>query len=175
MIESLKFKHFSIEREQRQQINITAPCLFHDTERASILQILLLKRNSIKDVQINLADDSVVIKFDQETLCKDDLLNLLDDVLANFSQKPREKIKRTDTRCPRCGGLEKEVSFFVEGMSCASCALYLQMVLSRNKKVSNVNIDYSTKKGFVSGCLSQDDIFDIVEKHGYSAHSTVES
>ena len=171
MVPSLKFKHFTVESEQDRQINISVPCLFNNHERASILQTILLKRKAVEELTINSVNNSVKIKFSSEKLIKSDLFDLLDSVLANFSHKPREKIKGMDRQCPRCGGLEKDVVFYVEGMSCASCALYLEMTLSRNEKVSSVSIDYSSKKGFVSGCLGLDDVLDIVEKHGYKARS----
>ncbi len=174
MVPSLKFKYFSVESEQDRQIKISVPCLFNSDERASILQTILLKRNAVKEVLINSANNAVKIKFNSEELIKSDLFDLLDNILANFSQKPREKIKGTGRQCPRCGKVEKEVVFHVEGMSCASCALYLEMTLSRNEKVSSVSIDYSSKKGFVSGCLGLDDVLDIVEAHGYKAHSIEE-
>lgn len=43
------------------------------------------------------------------------------------------------------------------------------MTLSRNEKVSEARIDYSSKKGFVVGCLNRGDVLDIVEKLGYKA------
>jgi Cu+-exporting ATPase len=171
MEQSQNFKHFSVLEWQKRQINIVAPCLFHEKERASILRILLLKRGAIEEVQVNSDDNSVLIEFDAEALSKNDLFILLDGILANFSEKPREVIKKIGGECPRCGGSERKVVFYLEGMSCASCALYLEMVLSRNERVNSADIDYKSKKGFVVGCLSQDDVFDIVEKHGYKAHS----
>lgn len=172
MIRSQNFKHFSVVgRSQEGQVQVDAPCLFHEKERASILRILLLKRGAIEGVQVNSNDNSVLIEFDAEKLSKNDLFILLDGILANFSEKPREIIKKIGGECPRCGGSERKVIFYVEGMSCSSCALYLEMVLSRNEKVISADIDYKSKKGFVAGCLCQDDVFDIVEKHGYKAHS----
>lgn len=169
MIQTQEFSQFTIVCQTKQQISIVAPSLYHDKERGTILKILLLKRDAIKSVEVNSERDLVTIRFDQVKLPEETLLNSLDYVLKNFSQKPREKIKKIDGQCPRCGGLEREIIFYVEGMSCASCALYLEMILSRNEKVSNAKIDYSSKKGFVVGCLNRGDVLNIVEKHGYKA------
>ncbi len=171
-MQNQQFKNFlAVDQRQERQIVVAVPCLFHDEERASILRIILLKREAIEDVKVNLDDDAVIIKFDSKVLSKKDLFNLLDDILANFSEKPREKIKKTAGECPRCGGVEKEIVFCVEGMSCASCALFLEMTLVRDEKVTRADIDFKSKKGVVIGCVSQADVFDIVERHGYKARS----
>jgi len=170
MVQSQKFNHFLVVTQQEQQINITVPSLFYDEERAAILRIILLKRAAIKDVQVNSKDNSVTIQFDSVELERDTLFNLLDIVLANFSQKPSKNTGKNEGKCAFCDGTMCKVSFSVKGMSCASCALYLELVLSRDKGVSTVNIDYSTKKGLLTGCLTKDEVMAIVEKHGYEAH-----
>ena len=169
MSQTQEFSRFTIVRQTKQQLNIAAPCLYRDKERATILKILLLKREAIESVEVDSEKDLVTIRFDRVKLPKEELLKSLDCVLENFSQKPREKIKKTGRQCAKCGGLEREIFFYVEGMSCASCALYLEMILSRNEKVSKAKIDYSSKKGVIVGCLSRGDVLDIVEKLGYKA------
>ena len=164
-----EFSQFTVVFQAAQQLSIVAPSLYHDKERATILKILLLKREAIESVEVDSERDLVAIHFDRVKLPKEKLLILLDYVLENFSQKPREKITKTGRECARCGGLEREIVFYVEGMSCASCALYLEMILSRNEKVSKAKIDYSSKKGYIVGCLKRGDVLDIVEKHGYEA------
>jgi len=169
MSQTQEFSRFTIVRQTKHKINIVAPCLYRDKERATILKILLLKREAIESVEIDSERDLVTIRFDQVKLPKEKLLKSLSCVLENFSQKPREKIKKIDRQCARCGDLEREVVFYVEGMSCASCALYLEMTLSRNEKVSEAKVDYSSKEGFVVGCLRGGDVLDIIEKLGYKA------
>ena len=169
MSQTQEFSQFTIVCQAKQQINIVAGCLCRDKERATILKILLLKREAIESVEVDSERDFVTIRFDRVKLPKEKLLKLLDSILENFSQKPRAKIKKIGRQCARCGDPEREIVFYVEGMSCSSCALYLEMTLARNEKVSEVRIDYSSKKGFVVGCLSRGDVLDIVEKLGYKA------
>ena len=169
MSQSQEFSRFTIACQTTQQINIVAPCLYRDKERATILKILLLKWEAIESTEVDSERDLVTIRFDRVKLPKEKLLKLLDSILENFSQKPREKIKKTGRQCARCGDPEREMVFYVEGMSCASCALYLEMTLSRNEKVSKAKIDYGSKKGVIVGCLSRGDVLDIVEKLGYKA------
>lgn len=169
MSQSQEFSWFTIVRQTKQQLNVVAPCLYRDKERATILKILLLKWEAIESTEVDSERDLVTIRFDRVKLPKEKLLKLLDSILENFSQKPREKIKKTGRQCARCGDPEREMVFYVEGMSCASCALYLEMTLSRNEKVSKAKIDYGSKKGVIVGCLSRGDVLDIVEKLGYKA------
>ena len=169
MSQSQEFSGFTIVRQTKQQLNVVAPCLYRDKERATILKILLLKWEAIESTEVDSERDLVTIRFDRVKLPKEKLLKLLDSILENFSQKPREKIKKTGRQCARCGDPEREMVFYVEGMSCASCALYLEMTLSRNEKVSKAKIDYGSKKGVIVGCLSRGDVLDIVEKLGYKA------
>ena len=169
MSQTQEFSQFAIVSQKGQHLSIVASNLYHDQERATILKTLLLKREAIESVGVDSERDLVTIHFDRVKLPEETLLTLLDSILENFSQKPREIIKKTDRLCARCGDLEREIIFYVEGMSCASCALYLQMILSRNEKVNKAKIDFSSKKGCVVGCLNRGDVLDIVEKLGYKA------
>lgn len=171
MVEKLKYNHFFIMGQQEREIDVTAPCLYNDEERAEILNIILLKREAIEEVLVDPITNSVLIRFDSLALPPEALLRLLDVVLANFSEKPRSHIAKLGGKGRERKGLESEIVFFVEGMSCASCALYLEMVLRRDLWVDSASIDFSTKKGVVIGCLKKEEIFAIIEAHGYKAFS----
>ncbi len=56
-------------------------------------------------------------------------------------------------------------------MSCNSCALFLELVLSRNSDVKHANINYESTLGTVKSCLNKEDIFHIIEKNGYQVDS----
>ncbi len=166
-----EFSQFTIAHQLKRRIRIIAPSLFRDKERAYILQILLLKREAIEQVRIVTEINSVTILFNPEQFPKVNLLNLLEIVLANFSQKPRESIKKIAKQEVRRDGLQQDVVFGIGGMSCASCALFLEMVLSREKDNTHVNINYMSEIGTVSGYLSKAEIFKIIEDNGYQAYS----
>jgi len=44
-------------------------------------------------------------------------------------------------------------------MSCASCALFLEIVLARNINTQHVSINYISEIANVSGYLTKDEIF----------------
>jgi Cu+-exporting ATPase len=48
-------------------------------------------------------------------------------------------------------------------MNCASCALFLEMVLSREQNNNHVSINYISEIGVVNGYLDKTKIFKIIE------------
>ena len=171
MSETQEFNQFIIAHQLKRRIRIIAPSLFRDKERAYILQILLLKREAIEQVKIVPEINSVTIRFNPEQFPKVNLLNLLEIVLANFSKKPRESIKKIAENATRRDGSQQDMVFGIGGMSCASCALFLEMILSREEGNAHVSINYISEIGTISGYLSKEEIFKIVEDNGYQAYS----
>jgi Cu+-exporting ATPase len=171
MSQTQEFSQFIIEHQLKHRVRIIAPSLFCDKERAHILQILLLKREAIETVNIVSEINSVTIHFSPEQLPLQNLLNLLEIVLANFSQKPRESIENIGGTASQKKGKKHEIMFGIRGMSCASCALFLEMVLSRYDDNATVSINYVSEVGIVKGYLSKAEIFKIIEENGYRAYS----
>ena len=171
MSQTQEFSQFIIEHQLNHRVRIIAPSLFCDKERAHILQILLLKREAIETVNIVSEINSVTINFSPEQLPLQNLLNLLEVVLANFSQKPRESIEKIAETASQKKAKKHEIVFGIRGMRCASCALFLEMVLSRYDDNATVNINYVTEAGIVKGYLGKAEIFKIVEDNGYRAYS----
>ncbi len=171
MSKTQQYSQFSIAHELKRRIRIIAPSLFKDKERAYILQILLLKRQAIDSVKVVAEINSVTIHFDPEQFPKENLLNLLEIVLENFKQKPHETIKKLVGSSQRRHGSSQDIVFGVGGMSCASCALFLEMVLSRDPDNHHVSINYISQTGMVNGFLSKSEIFKIIEDNGYQAYS----
>jgi len=169
MEKSQKNNNFIVVEEEEQKINIIVPSLFHDRERTTILQIILLKRNAIEDVQVNSVNNSVEIRFNTKEMSKVELFDVLNVVLANFSEKPGKKDNKVEGSEVKTDGLVKRLAFSVEGMSCPSCALYLEMTLARDKGIISASVDYNSKKGVVVGFLQMNEIVVIVDEHGYKA------
>jgi Cu+-exporting ATPase len=169
MSQDLEFKHFTIAHQNQGRLRIVAPSLYGDKERATILRIILLKTDSIEDVNIVSEINSVTIHFDPEKFPEKKLLNLLEIVLDNFSQKPYEGKKTIVESVVHRYEPKQDFVFSISGMSCASCAMFLEMVLSRESKISHASIDYVTETGKVRGYLSKAEIFKIVEDNGYRA------
>lgn len=171
MSQTEKFSQFTIVHQIKRRIRIVVPCLYRDKERSTILKILLLKRKEIEQVKIISRINSVTILFDPDKLPIQNLLNLLENVLANFSKKPRESIKIKTEKGDRQEKPKLKIVFGIGGMSCTSCALFLEMVLSREQNNNHVSINYISEIGIVSGYLSKAEIFKIIEDNGYQAYS----
>lgn len=164
-------KHFSIAHRLKKRIRIIVPSLRKDRERAYILQILLLKREGIQSVNITPRIGSLTIFFDPERLPLENLLRLLDAVIANIGIQPREVLK---TLKPDKHNFDKPAHDYVIGigdMSCASCALYLEMVLQRQPQVVHANVNFISETARIKTYLSKAELFKIIADNGYQGFS----
>ena len=136
----------------------------NDQERAYIFEIILKKRPEIKRVRTVCSIGCVIIEFDPAGLPKKNLLILLDAILGNIANKnpnlPTSEQKHFE-------GKSQDIDLAVEGMSCASCALLIEMVLKRDERVKTASVNFSTSTLSVQGQLSKIDVNELVTKIGY--------
>ena len=155
-------RHYRIEHALRRRVRILAPSLRKDPERAYVLDILLRKRPGVKQVRVVPDIGSIVIHFDPAQLPKPNLYTLLDAVIPNLG---------TGHKAPRAAheiqGEEREVNFAVEGMTCASCALLVELVLRRDPRIRLANVNLASESAVVRGVLSKEEVYAAVEKLGY--------
>ena len=169
MTQTQESNQFILIHETERQLSLIVPSIYHNKERSSILQTLLLKRTAIKMVLIDREENSVNIFFDPDKLAKKNLLSILEKILKHFSEKPHQ-ITEKKTTSVKQGASKSNLSFKVDGMSCESCALCLKMVLSREQDIIQADIDFKTKIGVVLSYLSTGKVFDIILQNGYQAH-----
>ncbi len=162
---------FTITNQSERQIKIIVPSLFCNKERATILQTVLLMRDAIEEVKIDIKKNSVLIDFNPDILQKENLLDLIETVLKNFYQKPKNNLKNNEIEHFQQGDKEQAITFKVKGMSCNSCALFLEMVLIRNPEIMQAKINYTLETGVVKGFLNQEEIIQIIENNGFQASS----
>ncbi|WP_347989390.1 heavy metal translocating P-type ATPase [Methylomonas sp. AM2-LC] len=162
----LKYKNFYLKHQLNNRIRIISPVLANDRERGYIFEILLKKRPEITRVNSVFAIGSVTIEFDSRRLPKKNLLILLDAVLGNIGQKQHTI---TSQLKKEFNGPLQEVDLAVEGMSCASCALLIEMVLNRDARVKTVSVNFATETLSVRGQLSKLEVIEKIESLGYSA------
>lgn len=160
------FKHFQLQHQLKNRIRIVTPVLKKDPERGYIFEILLKKRPEITSVRSVFEIGSVAIEFDGSRLPKKNLLIMLDAVLGNIAQK-QPTLKKD--RKKRFEGPVQDIDLAVEGMSCASCALLIEMVLNRDERVKTASVNFATQTVNVQGQLSKNDVVEQIEKLGYSA------
>ena len=157
-------KHFQIVHQLARRLRIFSPVIKNDQERAYIFEIILKKRPEIKRVRTVCSIGCVIIEFDPAGLPKKNLLILLDAVLGNIANKnpnlPTSEQKHFE-------GKSQDIDLAVEGMSCASCALLIEMVLKRDERVKTASVNFSTSTLSVQGQLSKIDVNELVTKIGY--------
>ena len=161
------YTNFEIVYQLQNQVRIKAPCLFQDPERAYILETLLRNREAIEMAQAVPEMASVAILFDPVKLPPENLLILLDNMLSNIGSKTREKIQQMHTCSIDMSNPETKLNFVVKGLSCASCALYLEMVLKRNACVNQATVDFASATARIQGHLTQEEIKAVVKSHGF--------
>lgn len=168
--ETSPFKNFRLVHQLNSRIRIIAPILVKDAERIYILEILLKKRPEITQVRSIPNIGSVVIYFEAEKLPKKNLLILLDAVLGNIAKKPSTSFKPVTKEDFSVGPLQT-VELAVEGMTCASCALLIEMVLKRDPKVKQASVNFGTETLTVDGHLTKSEVCSKVGSLGYQASS----
>ncbi|MDO9107287.1 MAG: heavy metal translocating P-type ATPase [Methylovulum sp.] len=163
-----QYKNFILVHQLKRRIRIIAPVLKKDQERGYIFEILLKKRPEIKRVCSTFALGSVVIEFDPGRLPKHNLLILIDAVLGNIAGKHGTVIGQKKAEV---SGVTQEIDLAVEGMTCASCALLLEMILKRDPRVKRASVNFGTETLTVHGHVNKDDVCARVESLGYKAYS----
>ncbi len=161
-------KNFQLVHQLSRRIRIISPILKNDQERSYIFEIILKKRPEIKRVRSVPALGSVVIEFDPAGLPKKNLLVLLDAVLGNLAHKQAEQHKQQKKTFD---GPVQEIDLAVEGMSCASCALLIEMVLKRDPRVKQASVNFGTSTLTVFGQLAKDDVNTKVAELGYKTYA----
>lgn len=167
MYKKHRLSQFTITDQSSRQIKIIVPSLFNDKERAAVLRTILLMRDAIEEVRVEVKTNLVTVDYDPESIPKNNLINLLSGVLSNFSQKPKIDLDKGNNY--KFVKTAHTTLFTVEEMSCNSCALFLEMVLSRHRHVTHASISFESKSGSVESFLEPDEIIKIIEENGYQA------
>lgn len=165
------FQHFTLAHQLKRRVRLIAPSLRKDQERAYILEMLLSKRQGIEAVKIVPAIASVTIHFDPERLPVANLLQLLETVIANLGLQPRRTISAIKQKNTHSGKVLHHFVIGIGGMSCASCALFLEMVLQREPDITQADVNYVSETASVKGYLSKQSLFDRIAANGYQAYS----
>ena len=164
--------HGKVVHALNRRVRIISPVLLKDPERACVLEILLQKRDGI--VKVHTVPDiaSLVIYFDPNKLPKAKLFTLLDALLANLDKR------KATTTLTQLAPTEDDVSLpvqeynlTVDGMTCTSCALLIEMLLKRDPRISSATVNYASETASVTGRVSKETLCTLINNMGYKAHS----
>ncbi|MDX9737108.1 MAG: heavy metal translocating P-type ATPase, partial [Azonexus sp.] len=158
-------KHFRIAHRLVRRLRVIAPPLIGEQERCYILEILLRKHAAIRDVRIVPEIGSLTVRYDPVALPEQRLLATLDAILGNLLSAPPAE---TVAAAPVAGPVS-ECSLAVEGMTCASCALLIEMKLRRDPRVRSATVNFAAATLTVHGVMDRDTLSDIVRRLGYEA------
>ncbi len=166
--EIISYKHFTLVHQLKRRVRIVSPILKRDIERCYILEILLKKRIEIKRIRSVFSLGSVTIEFDPAKLPKKNLLILLDAVMGNIAQKQHAASEKKKNKFDKG---TQEVDLAVAGMTCASCALLIEMVLNRDNNIKTASVNFATETVTVHGLLDKQQVSDKIAMLGYEALS----
>lgn len=158
-------KHFRVVHRLSRRIRVIAPSLVGDAERCYILEILLRKHPAVQDVALVPDIGSLAIRFDPAALPEQRLLATLDAILGNLIAAP----KAPPPAAAPVDGPVSECSLAVEGMTCASCALLIEMKLKRDPRVRNAAVNFAAATVTVHGVIDRDGVAEVVRRLGYEA------
>jgi len=154
---------FAVAHRLSRRLRIVSPLLAKNPERCYILEILLRKRPEIKEVRSVPAIGSVTLHYDSARLPEARLLATLDAVIGNIATKPAALPPAAAPDGPL-----QECAVAVEGMTCASCALLIEMKLKRDPRVKSASVNYAAGSASVAGALGRDEVSALVARLGYT-------
>lgn len=167
-LSEIPLKHCRVVHAIRRRVRVLAPSLRKDRERAYILEILLRKRAGIKKVRAVADIASVSVRFDPRQLDRRSLLIYLDAVIGNLGQgHANASLSQVeiDPKLP-----ERELNLAVEGMTCASCALLIEMILKRDPRISAARVNFATETAVARGHITPENLSSLIADIGYQAH-----
>jgi Cu+-exporting ATPase len=158
-------KHCRVVHRTRHRVRIMAPTLRHDLERAYLYEILLRKHRAIGSVRVTAAIGSATIYFDPTQLPAIQLETLLDTVLGNLGSGNRvcaPVAAEAEGATP-----EHEYNLALEGMTCISCALLVEMLLRRDPRVTGASVNFATETAQIRTRMSKEQLYEVVRSLGY--------
>jgi Cu+-exporting ATPase len=161
-------KNFSVVHRLSRRIRLVAPALVKQPERCYILEILLRKHSAVKDVRAVARIGSVTLHYAPAHLTEERLLAIVDAVIGNIAAAP-PKYAVPPAPTFEVDGPAQECNAAVEGMTCASCALLIEMSLQRDPRVASAAVNYAAQTVTVKGHLPREALFAAVKRLGYEA------
>jgi Cu+-exporting ATPase len=160
--------NFRVVHRLSRRVRLVAPALVKQPERCYILEILLRKHGAVKDVRAVPQIGSVTLHFDPAQASEERLLAVVDAVIGNIAAAPAPAPAAAPAASP-VDGPAQECNAAVEGMTCASCALLIEMSLQRDPRVDSAAVNFAAGTVTVKGRLPREELFTAVKRLGYEA------
>jgi Cu+-exporting ATPase len=127
--------------------------------------VLLRKHPAVKRVRVVPALGSVTVHFDPAAVAAADLQAFFGKVLDNLGPSPT--LSPTVRREPGPELPLREFHVAIEGMSCVSCALLIEMLLRRDQRVASASVNFATETAQVLTSMDRDELYGTLRRLGY--------
>jgi Cu+-exporting ATPase len=167
-------EHFQLVHDLSRRIRFTVHGLAKDFERSYILAILLRKHEGIMSVRAVPEIASVEVYFDPLILPKSNLLSLLDKLIGNLGQQTKPSTRLALIAQPAeviSNQPLRDFSLSIEGMTCPSCALLIEVRLRRDPRIASAVVNFATETAIVRGKIGQEELFAKIGGMGNRASS----
>ena len=164
---ALEPRHFRIAHRLPRRLRLVAPGLVKAAERCYILEILLRKHPGIVEVRSVPEIGSLTLRYDPAQLPERALLMRVDKLLDTLVRAPSRLTPAAvtvDATLPLIA-----VTLAIEGMSCASCALLIELAFRRDPRVAFVEVNYATATAHLRARMRREDILATFTRLGYTA------
>lgn len=155
----------AVVHQLKRRLRVAVPALKRDRERLYILEILLRKRAGIRHVRLIVELGQLVIHFQPRHITPSELFSLLDALVPGLGRGSVEPAVHS----PLPAATEQEYLFAIEGLSCTSCALLIELVLRRDARIHTAMVNRAAETARVRGFISQDELFERIGRLGYKA------
>ena len=162
----MSHRHFRVVHRLSRRLRLISPALEKQAERCYILEILLRKHGAITGVRSVPDIGSLTLHYQPEALPEVRLLALVDAVLGNLVAAPP---RPAAAPAPTSDQPLAECSVAVEGMTCASCALLIELSFQRDPRVDSVRVNYASGTASIRGRLDREAVFAGIARLGYEA------
>jgi P-type Cu+ transporter len=163
----LPVKNFQVVHRLTRRLRLVSAPLARQPERCYLLEILLRKHPAVAGVRSVPDIGSVVVHYDPASLPEERLLATIDAVIGNIASAPPPPPAVSRATTPE--GPLQECNAAIEGMTCASCALLIEMSLQKDPRIESAAVNYAAQTVTVKGQLSREDLFASVNRLGYEA------
>jgi Cu+-exporting ATPase len=165
----MAYRNIRLAHALKRRVRVLAPALARDAERAYILEILLRKHPEVSHVRAVPRIGSVAIHFDERRLPRERLLAVVDAVVGNLVSRPAAAAPAPMPEASAPDLPLQECTVAVEGMTCASCALLIELSLARDPRVESARVNFAAGSATIKGRIARDDVYAGVARLGYEA------
>ncbi|WP_333688710.1 heavy metal translocating P-type ATPase [Methylococcus capsulatus] len=158
---------FQVAHRTRSRLRIVVPALRKQVERTRIFGVLLQKHPAVRRVRVVPALGSVTVHFDPAAVRTADLQSFFGKLLDNLGSSPTLPSAVRSGTNPAAPLHEFHVA--VEGMTCVSCALLIEMLLRRDPRVASASVNFATETAQVLTSMSWDELSGTLRRRGYQA------